>query len=497
VSIKQSLFISNILMLVIPVSLSVMVIFVMASAFIDVFDLDDGFAHELDDFNDVVEEVQELVYEWMVQGQGDISQIMDDVEDFREYFRGDLSLAIYQGGERVHTVGRFEECPIIAFSLTKPGGSYFVMNHVGIYTLDVGAYKIILRHANYQPFSEFDLELEFERRREEIAVLAILLIVVVVVIALLTNRFLTRMVFRHIIAPLDTLVDGVHKIRDGDLAYRISYKGNNEFSTVCKDFNEMAEKLLEMVNAQQKDERNRKELFAGISHDLRTPIASIRNYVEGIEYGVASTPQMQKRYLKIIKDKTKDLEYIINQLFHFSKLDIGEFPMQMKSCDMSQFLLEFVKTISDEYEQKGLKITLTENVQSTVVNIDITQFRNVLTNILENSVKYGDAAQGVMDLTCKRELENAVITLTDNGPGVATGMLDMLFDTFYRGDKSRKNPSQGSGLGLAISAKTVERFGGTIKAINPSEGGLAIIIKLPIIKGAILDETDNEKDINY
>lgn len=481
-SIKKYLFFSNILMLIIPVWFTVVIIFVMARAFINISDFNGGYIAEIDDFNDVVEDIQELVDEWRYYSNIDIHRIKADIKDYEKYFQDNLVLAIYQNRYLIHTVGMFEESPIIDLALTKPGGNYFVMNNIGIYTLDISSYQIILMYTNYQPFNEIDFELEFENRQEEIAILAILLIVIVIIISLLTNRFLTRIIFKNIITPLDTLVYGVHRIRDGDLDYRISYKGNKEFSAVCSDFNEMAEKLLEMVTVRKKDEKNRKELFAGISHDLRTPIASIRNYVEGIEYGVASTQQMQKKYLKIIKDKTRDLEYIINQLFHFSKLDIGEFPMQMQSCDIGKWLANFVKIVLDEYEQKGLKITLTENVQSIFLSLDTTQFRNVLTNILENSLKYGNTHQGIMKITCQKNHDNVIISLTDNGHGVPVDTLDMLFDIFYRSDKSRKNPSQGSGLGLAISAKTVERFGGSIKAVNASEGGLTIIIALPIIK---------------
>ena len=489
-SIKRYLYFSNILMLVIPVFLSIMIIFVMARAFIDMSDFNTGHNARMDDFNDAVEEIQELADEWVSNGNISINQIKIDIQDYEKYFQNDFALAIYQDRVRVHTVGVFVESPIIELALTKPGDNYFVMNNIGIYTLDIDSYKIILMYKNYQPFNEFDFEFELHNRQVEIVILGFLLIVTVITITLLTNRFLTRMIFKNIIKPLDILAHGVHKIRDGDLNYRISYKGNNEFLAVCSDFNEMAQRLLEMVTIRQKEEQNKRELFAGISHDLRTPLAAIRNYVEGIEYGVATTPKMQAKYLKTIKDKTSDLEYIINQLFHFSKLDLGEFPMQMKSCDIRCLLAEFIKSESDGYKQKGLEITLTEEIPSATVNIDAIQFRNVLTNIIENSLKYGNELQKIMNITGQLEVDSVVITLTDNGPGVAPKLLERLFEIFYRGDKARQNPSQGSGLGLAISAKTIERFGGSIKAVNAPEGGLSIVIILPIVKELVADEKD-------
>lgn len=115
---------------------------------------------------------------------------------------------------------------------------------------------------------------------------------------LLTNGFLTKFVFKKIEDPLAILTNGVHEIRDGNLDYRIAYDRRDEFQPVCEDFNEMAGKLKESVDQIQQQERSRKELVAGISHDIRSPLTSIQAYVEGLLDGVAKTPEAQKRYLE-------------------------------------------------------------------------------------------------------------------------------------------------------------------------------------------------------
>ncbi len=106
--------------------------------------------------------------------------------------------------------------------------------------------------------------------------------------------FLQSLFSEKIEAPLDILTDGVHQIRDGNLDYRITYNEQDEFQSVCEDFNDMAVRLRESVEITQKNEQNRKELIAGISHDLRTPLTSIKAYIEGLLEGVAATPQMQR-----------------------------------------------------------------------------------------------------------------------------------------------------------------------------------------------------------
>jgi signal transduction histidine kinase len=229
----------------------------------------------------------------------------------------------------------------------------------------------------------------------------------------------------------------------------------------------------------EKYENNRSELIAGISHDLRTPLAVIKAYLEGIETGVASTAEKQEKYFTVIKNKTNDLEHITNQLFLFSKLDIGEYPLTMQKIDLGHTLPEMMGELTDEYARRGLSITQGQNVENIFINADYLQLRNVIINILENSVKYKNTENGVLVFNCSVFDKTAVITLTDNGPGVPQEALNKLFDDFYRSDPSRNREKKGSGLGLAIADKAIRRMGGTIHAELPENGGLAIVIRLP------------------
>jgi signal transduction histidine kinase len=241
----------------------------------------------------------------------------------------------------------------------------------------------------------------------------------------------------------------------------------------------MAARLLDSVIAGQKDEQSRRELIAGISHDLRTPLTSVKAYVEGLEKGVASTPEAHKRYIDTIRNKTDDLEHIIEMLFLFSKLDTGEFPYHMERVNLTAVASEVVESLSDEYKSRGLEIALSREAEDLWVDIDAVQMRYIMINIFENSVKYKNKEQGKMRVTVSPNQENAAMIFTDDGPGAPEDALAKLFDAFYRSDPSRKDPSKGSGLGLAIAAKIVDRFGGTIEAVNAPQGGLSIIMTFP------------------
>jgi signal transduction histidine kinase len=298
------------------------------------------------------------------------------------------------------------------------------------------------------------------------------------VIGIINNLFAIRLTNR-ILKPLGPLSEGVKEIRNNNYAYRIDYQKDDEFRPVCEAFNEMAARLETSTAERQKDEANRRELIAGISHDLRTPLTSIKGYLEGIETGVASTPEMRKEYFSIITRKTAELEHIIEQLFLFSKLDMDEFPLNMRNVDIVSSVSDIIEDTVSEYALRGLVIRLAEMPTSAFVLADTMWLRNVIINIFENSVRYKTKEQGQIQVSAALENNFISFYFADNGPGVQEDTLAKLFDVFYRTDPSRNK--KGSGLGLAISAKIIERMGGSIHAQLPESGGLAIVIKMPLL----------------
>ena len=312
----------------------------------------------------------------------------------------------------------------------------------------------------------------------------LLILVLFIIIVSLVNNLLTHRMTKKITKPLEPLGEGVRQIQDNNLAYRINYQNNDEFRPVCDAFNEMAARL-EASNAQRnKDEANRRELIAGISHDLRTPLTSIKGCIEGIETGVASTPEMREKYLAIIKNKTAAMEHIIEQLFLFSKLDMDEFPLNLRRVDLSLAIADMAEDALSEYTSRGLDIKITKMPGNIHVNADVLLLRNVIINIFENSSRYKTMERGQIEISASTVNDSVLLRLADDGPGVQADMLPKMFDTFYRTDPSRSK--MGSGLGLAISAKIVERMGGKIYAELPASGGLAIVIRLPLIPKPLL-----------
>ena len=370
----------------------------------------------------------------------------------------------------------FTHIPVVGVSETHEAferGNFAYAATVYLYHSDLGDFIVILSDSHVEAIEDFLSVPNF-------VVPAI--VVYLLIVVFLGNVLIAKYITRRIMIPINTLVDGVHEISNGNLTHRIQYKKGDEFDAICSDFNEMASRLSDMVEQRQADENSRKELIAGISHDLRTPLTSVKAYLEGLRKGIAKTPEMQEKYLNTIQAKTDDIEYIIKQLFMFSKIDIGEFPLNLETVDIGNELTGMVDGFADEYKEMGLEVSLEENTNGDVL-IDTVQFKNIVQNILGNSVKYCNRNDACSKIFCKSIDGNVSITIKDNGPGVPVEMLTKMFEVFYRGDESRNNPDKGSGLGLAISSKIIERLNGSIKAENATDGGLAIIITLPIQKG--------------
>ncbi len=316
--------------------------------------------------------------------------------------------------------------------------------------------------------------------KNAVIVFVLILILFVILTVLLTNGFLTRFVFRRISQPLKILSEGVHQIRDGNLDHRILYTNKDEFLPICEDFNNMAQRLRDSVEKSRKEEESRKELLASISHDIRSPLTSIRAYVEGLADGVADTAEKKEIYLSVIQKKTTEIDQLVRKLFLFSKMDMGEYPYSPETLCVAEAVSEFVSVSSEEYFRRGLKVYLGPIPERAFIEADPTYFSSILTNLLDNSAKYKVKKTGSAYITGDIAGDNIVLYVDDDGPGVPDTVLPKLFDVFYRNDPSRRDTDRGSGLGLAIVYKSVERMGGEVHAENLNAGGLRIVISIPL-----------------
>jgi len=323
------------------------------------------------------------------------------------------------------------------------------------------------------------IPVDWETRIKGMHTYIVIIFVLSLMIITVTNGLITAKVSKKITAPLDLLSYGAEQIKNGNLDYKINYDSNDEFGTVITNFNEMRTRLRQSIQTQLKYEEDRKELVAGISHDLRTPLTAIKGYVKGLKDGVANTPEKQQRYRDIIYTKACEMDVLVDKLFLFSKLDTGHLPFYFEKVNWKDYLDGFINLKTEDFEGKGLKIAYHNSCPpDTLVKIDADQMNRVFINILENSAKYKPSAIAHVDFEVSRQGAEVVLEIRDDGQGVPEEILPNLFNSFYRGDASRSNPMESSGLGLSIAERIVKAHQGTITAQNKQ--GLAIIIKLPV-----------------
>lgn len=319
------------------------------------------------------------------------------------------------------------------------------------------------------------------RRRPQSEVLMLSLLLsggTAIVVILLLNTLFTRYQLKKLLQPMDALAQAAGRVEAGDYTQAIDCPGRDEFAPVCAAFNRMQEHLLEEQEKSAAYERSRTDLVAGISHDLRTPLTSVKGYIKGLRDGVAQTPERQRQYLDVAYRRACDMEVLLQRLFYFSRLETGNLPLFREEADLGSFVGQFAGEVGPELEQAGGKIELTVSPGPHPVSIDPEQLYRVLNNLKDNALRYAGAEALAISLAVETQGEWERIRFADNGQGVPEEALPRLFEQFWRADQARSSRNgEGTGLGLYIVKYIVEAHGGTIQAEN--SGGLAFTILLP------------------
>ncbi|MDF2514465.1 MAG: hypothetical protein K0S04_4331, partial [Herbinix sp.] len=221
--------------------------------------------------------------------------------------------------------------------------------------------------------------------------LSLISCLIVIVAILVLSQFFTRKIIWRILRPLNALSDGAKRIENGDLSKPIDYTGKDEFASVCTAFNHMQEYLLKEQEKTAAYERARTDLIAGISHDLRTPLTSVKGYIKGLRDGVANTTEKREQYLSIAYEKACDMDVLLQKLFYFSNLETGNQPISPKSEDLGDFVRRFEENMREELDNKDIEMIMEATPVPHPVKIDAGQMRRVLFNLTENAIKYANA----------------------------------------------------------------------------------------------------------
>ncbi len=293
--------------------------------------------------------------------------------------------------------------------------------------------------------------------------------------------YFSRIISGGILVPLKELGQATDSISRGDLDFEISYRKDDELGRLCRAFDTMRQDLKESLEKQEAYDRSRKELVAVISHDLRTPIASIKGYVEGLQDGIVKDPEMFQRYLAVIRDKTSKLDHLIDDLFQYSQLELGNLSMELKEVDSRLMLENILETAEFDFAGHPVELVVKRPLPSVKIMADEHRISQVIDNILQNAMRYVEGEKGKVVVEAEIKVSLLRIQIRDNGAGIPEEDLPHLFDRFYRREKSRSKDYGGIGLGLAICRHIVEEHGGKIWAESRLGEGTSFTFTLPLI----------------
>ena len=287
--------------------------------------------------------------------------------------------------------------------------------------------------------------------------LAIILLIFAGGMAMVMGYFLSSTITERI----HLLKGAAEKLASGDLQTRVPVNGRDEVAALAVAFNQMAEQLQDADQKQRELDTMRRDLIAWVSHDLQTPLTSMRAILEAVSDGVVDDPETVKRYLNTAQRDVKNLSALIDDLFQMAQLDAGGFPLHRAESSLGDLVSDTLESFT-ELAKQG-EVTLEGNVDSDVdpVTMDTQAIGRVLNNLIGNALRH-TPQRGRVSVWVRRTSQGVEVTVSDTGEGIRSEDIPHIFERFYRGEKSRNRGTGGAGLGLAIARGIVRTHGGDI-----------------------------------
>ena len=268
-------------------------------------------------------------------------------------------------------------------------------------------------------------------------------------------------------------------IAKGDLSTRVNIKGRDELADLGKSFNNMAEQLHKAQVNQQEVDKLRRDLIAWVSHDLQTPLTSIRAMVEALIDGVVEDKTTSARYLQTIQREVNELPALIDDLSQMARMDASGLTLEINNDSLIDLISDTVESMHELAIQRGVELggTITQDIDP--IPMDARRIGRVLNNLISNALRHTPRG-GKVHITAVKQAGYVVVSVSDTGTGISKEDLPYVFDRFYRGEKSRSRLTGGAGLGLAITKGIVTAHKGLIGVESSPEQGALFWFSLPV-----------------
>lgn len=316
------------------------------------------------------------------------------------------------------------------------------------------------------------------RRLSRDTLVSFMLVTVIATICFFIIYFL--LFIKRIVKDMTYISDRIIDIADGKSDEKIIIERQDEIGEIAGRINEMTEQINQLITSERDALQSNKDLIACVAHDLRTPITSVKGYLDlALDTKHYDLEQRQK-YVRIAQTKANRLEYLIHDLFNYTKLTSGEITLHRSKIDLVQLVEQMVEEFYPLFQEEELECTTKYNISYLEMNMDGELIARAVQNLLSNAIKYGkDGKHVYVELEC---LEQEVqIRVTNYGLVIPEESIKHLFDKFYRVERSRNVKTGGTGLGLNIAQEIVHLHGGRIQ-VTSGASGTCFTIALPLHK---------------
>lgn len=278
---------------------------------------------------------------------------------------------------------------------------------------------------------------------------------------------------RFILKPLEKMSLAVRQVAEGDLDVQLPDSLIKEITEVHGGIQIMTDSLQKSMQKQVELEEERRFIIAAVAHDLRTPLFALRGYLDGLEKGIADSPDKQAKYLAVCKEKSAQLARLVEDLFTFTKTEYLEMELKKNTVNLPILLKKSIDSLNPLAKQNNISIITNFFGGDCMITGDPYLLERAIDNLLDNAVRHTPHA-GKIFMQCYKEGNRVVFTVQDMGEGFSSEEIHRVFDPLYRGEASRNRSTGGVGLGLTISRRIVRQHGGDLVVDNHSEGGALI-----------------------
>lgn len=279
-------------------------------------------------------------------------------------------------------------------------------------------------------------------------------------------------IYYAIIKPFERMEEYAGEVAKGNLDLKLNYERNNLFGEFTWAFDRMRREIIKARTCEKEAIENNKTVIATLSHDIKTPIASIRAYTEGLQANLASNPLKRQKYINIIIKKCDEVTALTNDIFLHSLADLGKLKMNLVEVSIKPIIIEYLNGLLCDKDN----VFINDDIPDANLLIDTKRFEQVLENIINNSLKY--AKDSKIEIKVEKSLKDYIIIIRDYGKGISDEDMPFIFEKFYRGKNVGKE--QGAGLGLYIVKYIMEQFNGNVY-INSFKDGLEVRLIIPLI----------------